>query len=145
MRALSGLAFLLLTATLHAVPHEATITRWADFYGVPRWLALKVAETESIYDSAAVTFDANGGQSRGLFQINKRYQGELADRAGVRGFRWWNADDSAHVGLAYLARLHRRYGDWMLAVAAYNCGPGRLESARALPSETIEYLRRIFG
>ena len=137
---MSGLAFFLLTATLHAVPHEATIIRWADFYGVPRWLALKVAETESDFRTYAVSPEG----SRGLFQISAKWETELAERAGVRRFRWWNADDSAHVGLAYLARLHRKYGDWMLAVAAYNCGPGRLEGARALPRETVEYLRRIF-
>jgi len=100
-----------------------------------------VAEVESDYRTEAVSSEG----SRGLFQISAKWQAELAWFAGVKHFRWWSADDSAHVGLAYLARLHRRYGDWVLAVAAYNCGPGRLESARALPNETIEYLRRIFG
>ena len=141
MKPVALVVFILLTATLHAVPHEATITRWADFYGVPRWLALKVAEVESDYRTDAVSSEG----SRGLFQISAKWQAELAWFAGVHGFRWWNADDSAHVGIAYLARLYRYYRDWMLACAAYNCGSGRLESARALPSETVEYLRRIFG
>ena len=146
-------AALLLLASLHHSPHVATVTRWAEFYGVPVTLALRVADVESSMVPTAqsrrwVMVRHHWKReviARGLMQIHVRWQAELSAMAGVKGFHWWSADDSAHVGIAYLARLHRRYGDWYLAVAAYNCGPGRLESARALPRETVEYLRRIFG
>ena len=135
-------ALLLMVASLDYSPHIATVTRWAEFYGVPVDLALRLTVAESSMNARAVSREG----SMGLLQVSKYWARELAWRAGVKGFKWWDADHSAHVGMAYLSRLHRRYGgDWVLAVAAYNCGSGRLESGRALPGETVEYLRRIFG
>ena len=36
---------------------------------------------------------------------------------------------STQVALNYLSLLHDRFGSWELALAAYNCGPGRLKRA----------------
>ncbi len=61
---------------------------------------------------------------------------------------------STYVAVRYLKALHRIYGDWGLAIAAYNCGPGNVNKAirRAggkrdywaiyfnLPKETRGYL-----
>jgi soluble lytic murein transglycosylase-like protein len=53
------------------------------------------------------------------------------------------------VGNEYLNALHRRYGDPAKMWAAYNAGPGRVDSAiraygdnwlKALPSETQNYV-----
>jgi membrane-bound lytic murein transglycosylase D len=47
---------------------------------------------------------------------------------------WW-ADDrrdpvvSTAAGIAYLSELHRMFGDWHLAWASYNGGPGRVRRA----------------
>lgn len=58
----------------------------------------------------------------------------------------------------YLADLYNRYGDWNLAIAAYNCGPGRVNSAvrqggksdywevaKFLPNETRNYVPAFIG
>ena len=61
---------------------------------------------------------------------------------------------STEKALDYLKELHSMFGDWTLALAAYNCGPGKIKSAirsnrRArdvwdilpyLPVETQEYV-----
>jgi len=58
----------------------------------------------------------------------------------------------------FLAKLHSRFGDWMLVIAAYNCGPGRVNSAikkagsrdiwkiyKYLPRETRGYVPLFIG
>ena len=36
---------------------------------------------------------------------------------------------STHAAAKYLSTLHTRFGDWTLAIAAYNCGEGTVEKA----------------
>ena len=58
----------------------------------------------------------------------------------------------------YLADLYDRYGDWNLSIAAYNCGPGRVNgavrkagksdywvAAKYLPKETRNYVPAFIG
>jgi membrane-bound lytic murein transglycosylase D len=65
-------------------------------------------------------------------------------------------DKSAAAAARYLRALHDRYGDWQLALAAYNAGPGRIDKllkqqdartfdaiARRLPVETQMYVPKV--
>lgn len=58
----------------------------------------------------------------------------------------------------YLSDLYNRYGDWNMAIAAYNCGPGRVndavkasgktdywEAAAFMPKETRNYVPAFIG
>ncbi|MCG8698333.1 MAG: lytic transglycosylase domain-containing protein, partial [Bacteroidales bacterium] len=36
---------------------------------------------------------------------------------------------STHAAARYVKKLHDRYNDWILVVAAYNCGPGNVNKA----------------
>ena len=62
---------------------------------------------------------------------------------------------SSEAAARYLKDLNERFGDWTLAIAAYNCGPGNLNKAirrsksrnfwklqKFLPKETREYVQR---
>jgi membrane-bound lytic murein transglycosylase D len=68
----------------------------------------------------------------------------------------YQPDKSAHAAARYLRGLHDHYGDWPLALAAYNVGEGRVDKllkdhkarsfdaiAKWLPAETQMYVPKI--
>lgn len=117
------------------------IYKWADYYHVPRELAMAIAEAESRFHANACS-----GSSRGLFQINAQYEAEHAKRAGIECFDWRNPEHSTRAGLAFMAYLLKKYhGDTRLALAGYNFGPANVDSGKPWPEETINYVRRILG
>jgi hypothetical protein len=68
----------------------------------------------------------------------------------VGGGNRFDLRENRLLGRAYLAQMFRRYGNWPDALAAYNWGPGNLDSwigdgrpAERLPSETARYVRRV--
>jgi membrane-bound lytic murein transglycosylase D len=91
----------------------------------------------------------------------------MPDTAREYGLRvdWWideraDPERSTRAAAAYLKDLHRMFDDWALALAAYNCGPGRvrrtLDAAGAstfwelleeglLPKETRGYVPTFFA
>jgi len=159
----AAILFLALLSPLppqHYVPgnpwsYQQTVEWYADANLVPRWLARKTAEVESGYVPTARSKqwkqDRKGiwrpGKvlARGLFQISVQYQSTHVRAAGMKHFDWTNPAHSSRVGLALMRWLLNRYhGDWMLAVASYNAGVGRIESVRPLPRETILYLKKVF-
>lgn len=65
---------------------------------------------------------------------------------------------STTAALTFLKNLYERYGDWKLAIAAYNCGPGRVDKAirrsnksnfegikKYLPKETRNYVAKFIA
>ena len=65
---------------------------------------------------------------------------------------------STKAAYKYLTRLHKEFGDWTLALAAYNCGPGNVRKAirrsqsrdfwkleKFLPKETRRYIPKFIA
>jgi Transglycosylase SLT domain len=92
-------------------------------------MALAVAGVESSFgtDPAMWRTDPDGPQ--GPMQIS------AAAALDVGGGDRFDAAVNETLGRSYLAELHRRYGDWPDAVAAYNWGPGNMDAwiARGRP------------
>jgi membrane-bound lytic murein transglycosylase D len=118
--------------------------------GVPAELAW-IAEAES-------TFNPNARSpvgAKGLFQ----FMPETAKSLGLSTFlpdERTNVEKSAQAAARYLKTLYGKFGDWPLALAAYNAGEGRVrrllkqknaetfaEIAGALPSETRMYVPKV--
>lgn len=91
------------------------------------------------------------------------------ERFGLRSDFWVdmrrNPEKATRAAAAYLTYLYREFGDWLMAMAAYNCGEGRVrrvikelkadttrDSTQAitywdlpLPKETMHYVPRILA
>lgn len=118
--------------------------------GVPPELVW-LAEVESGFDST--TRSPSG--ALGMFQLMPATAKDL-------GLNLWPRDQrrqpevAAQAAAKYLRQLHSQFGDWRLAVAAYNCGPGAVQKlltqrsaknyeaiATRLPAETQMYVPKV--
>lgn len=103
--------------------------------GIPPALVKAVIRAESAFDPRAVSPKG----AMGLMQLMP----QTAAALGVR--RPFHAAENVRGGTRYLGRLHRRYGSWSWALAAYNAGPSSVERYRGVPpyAETQAYVRRV--
>src|ERR1051325_735916 len=68
----------------------------------------------------------------------------------VGGGNRFDFEQNRMLGRAYIALLHKRYGNWLDAISAYNWGPGRVDgwikqgrpAARLVPG-VAGYVRRV--
>ena len=105
-------------------------------HGIPEDLFLRLVQQESGWNPGAVSHAG----ARGLAQL-------MPDTARLLGV---NPDDplqNLDGGARYLRMMYDRFGDWRLALAAYNAGPGAVEAHNGIPPfrETRDYVRIILG
>lgn len=104
--------------------HEIAEHRWA----VPAEFALAVARQESEMNPAALS----PAGARGLMQLMPATAEQMAGQAGIPFDAQKLVRDplyNARLGTEYLARMVRQYaGSYVLATAAYNAGPGRVNA-----------------
>ena len=145
-----------------AMSYDPVLNHWADANLVPRPLARRLVAAESGFkpDGQAYQWQERRGKwhkttkvlANGVAMVttNERHLAEHLARAGIDAadYDWRDASDSLRVGMAYLGYL-LRYFDYehRPAVAGYNAGRDRASAwwndGRALPRETVGYLRKV--
>jgi len=128
---------------VRAAPYLTLIYGVEAAFGIPRNLLLRIAYQECSWrpDVINCTVKSEAG-CVGMFQLNPKY----FPNAGAS----IAADCSSAAGL--LSSLYKRFGDWQLALAAYNWGGGNVHHEMAsdgvpeladMPTETQNYVREI--
>jgi len=110
-----------------------------------------LAEVESSFDPKA----RSPAGAAGLFQLMPTTARSLNLSAWPRDERF-QPEKNAHAAAQYLRSLYGHYGDWRLALAAYNAGGTRVDRllkqnkaatfegiARQLPAETQMYVPKV--
>lgn len=108
----------------------------AERHGIPVDLFLRLVQRESGWNPGAVSHKG----AQGLAQLMP----DTARRLGVDP-----ADPSENLdgGARYLRMMYDRFGDWKLALAAYNAGPEAVQKHGGVPpyAETKGYVLAILG
>lgn len=111
-------------ASRNAVPYLYYISRQLDTHDMPTELAL-LPIIESAYRIKA----RSPHRAAGLWQ----FMPATGRGMGLRQDWWYDGRldviQSTQAAIDYLSRLHNEFGDWLLALAAYNTGPGNLRKA----------------
>ena len=105
-------------------------------HGVPEDLFLRLVEQESGWNPGAVS---NKGAT-GLAQL-------MPGTADVLGVDITDPHENLESGARYLRMMYDRFGDWKLALAAYNAGPEAVQKHGGVPpyDETQGYVVAILG
>lgn len=114
----------------------ATARAAAERHGVPSDLFLRLVQAESGWNPTAVSPKG----ARGLAQL-------LPETASLVGVDISDPEDNLDGGARYLRMMFNRFGNWRLALAAYNAGPEAVAKYGDVPpyAETQNYVRRILG
>lgn len=105
-------------------------------HNIPEDLFLRLVHQESRWNPMAVSHKGAIGLAQLMPQTAEMLRVDATDPTQ-------NLDGGAR----YLRMMYDRFGNWQLALAAYNAGPGAVEQHGGIPpyTETQNYVRIILG
>lgn len=108
----------------------------ASKHGVPGGLFVRLVQQESNWNPHALSHKG----AIGLAQL-------MPATAKGLGVNPHDPKQNLEGGARYLRRQYDKFGSWMLALAAYNAGPGAVEKHGGVPPyrETKNYVKVIMG
>lgn len=123
----------------YPLAHFTVVHRWATAHGVDPLLVLAVMREESRFRSDAVSYAG----AVGLMQLLPSTARGVDPEAEAS--KLTHPDTNVRLGTAYLAgRLREFHGDVVMALVAYNAGPGAARRFRQLPAaDTDEFVERV--
>lgn len=105
-------------------------------HGIPEAIFLNLVQQESGWNPSAVSHKG----AIGLAQLMPQTAKHLRVDPTV-------PSENLDGGARYLARQYRKFGNWKLALAAYNAGPQAVKKHKGIPpyKETTNYVQKIWG
>ncbi|MFE3839153.1 lytic transglycosylase domain-containing protein [Pseudogemmobacter sonorensis] len=105
-------------------------------HGIPEDLFLRLVQRESGWNPTAVSHKG----ATGLAQL-------MPGTAKALGVDIHDPRQNLEGGARYLKQMYDKFGNWKLALAAYNAGPGAVEKHDGVPpyAETEAYVKAILG
>ena len=105
-------------------------------HGVPEDLFLRLVQQESGWNPNAVSHKG----AMGLAQL-------MPGTAAKLGVNPRDPHQNLEGGARYLSMMYKRFGNWRLALAAYNAGPEAVAKYGGVPpyKETKNYVKVIYG
>lgn len=110
----------------------------AERFHIPRSIFLGLVTLESGWDPNA----GNSAGAVGLTQV-------MPSTAALMGYSpedlTNNPELQLEAGAKYLSNMYREFGDWKLALAAYNAGPASVKRYNGIPpfKETQNHVQRV--
>jgi soluble lytic murein transglycosylase-like protein len=105
-------------------------------HGIPEDLFLRLVQQESGWNHTAVSTKG----ATGLAQL-------MPGTAELLNVNMHDPEENLEGGARYLRKMYDKFGNWKLALAAYNAGPQAVEEYGGVPpyAETENYVARILG
>lgn len=116
--------------------HLATARAAARRHRIPEDLFLRLVHQESRWNTGAISVKG----AIGLAQL-------MPDTARLLAVDPNDPGQNLDGGARYLRMMYDRFGNWRMALAAYNAGPGAVERHGGVPpfAETTQYVQIILG
>lgn len=116
---------------------QSLLNQAASQYNIPPQLLYSVAYQESRLNPTA----KSSAGAIGVMQLMPTTAASL----GVTDP--YDPQQNINGGAKYLAQLYQQFGDWSLALAAYNAGPGNVTKYGGIPpfSETQNYVANVMN
>lgn len=112
----------------------------------------------SVIESSLVANSVSPAGAAGPWQLMPEMAKDMGLKVNKRVDERKNFYKSTYAAARILKQLHKQFNDWLLVVAAYNCGEGRVRQAikksgtksfwemqEYLPEETRSHVKRFIG
>ena len=144
------------TRVTHPLLYEEYIEKYSEQYSVPKEIVCAVINTESSFDSSALS----EAGATGLMQITKETFWWLLSKNGedISVDMLYDPETNIKYGTYFLSILYEEFGSWDTVYAAYNAGRSRVNSWLSddevtkdgklvnIPyPETARYVKRVSG